>query len=102
MKRIILSYIPFDPSLITIYIYIFFNFMYKQDSTNILYIVLKSLKQPFSILTKRYAFNSSRSFHSASNDRHTRIYIYISRARELNLKMTEILKQDYNKTAPFI
>lgn len=32
----------------------------------------------------------------------THVYIYISRARELNLKMTEILKQDYNKTAPFI
>lgn len=62
------------------------------------------MKQPFSILTKRYAFNSSRSFHSASNDRHISndIYIYISRVRELNLKMTEILKQDYNKTAPFI
>lgn len=28
-------------------------------------------------------------------------HVYISRVRELNLKMTEILKQDYNKTAPF-
>lgn len=76
--------------------------MYKYNSANVLYTVLKSLKQLFSILTKRYTFNSSRFFHSASNDRHTRIYIYISRVRGLNLKMTEILKQGYNKTAPFI